>query len=51
MGFSAPMRVGSGDFVEVRKAESNPRKRVVFAPAQQNLRCRGRARRSSAASA
>ncbi len=26
--------VGSGDFVEVRKAESKPATRVVFAPAQ-----------------
>ncbi len=30
--------VGSGDFVEVRRAESKPATRVVFAPAQQNLR-------------
>ncbi len=33
--------VGSGDFVEVRKAESKPAQRVVFAPAQQNLRLHG----------
>jgi transitional endoplasmic reticulum ATPase len=33
--------VGSGDFVEVRKAESKPAQRVVFAPAQQNLRLQG----------
>ncbi|WP_267381822.1 MULTISPECIES: CDC48 family AAA ATPase [unclassified Sphingomonas] len=33
--------VGSGDFVEVRKAESKPATRVVFAPAQQNLRLQG----------
>jgi transitional endoplasmic reticulum ATPase len=33
--------VGSGDFVEVRKAESRPAQRVVFAPAQQNLRLQG----------
>ncbi|UZK65272.1 CDC48 family AAA ATPase [Sphingomonas sp. M1-B02] len=33
--------VGSGDFVEVRKAESKPATRVVFAPAQENLRLQG----------
>ena len=33
--------VGAGDFVEVRKAESSPATRVVFAPAQQNLRLQG----------
>jgi transitional endoplasmic reticulum ATPase len=33
--------VGSGDFVEVRRAESKPAARVVFAPAQQNLRLQG----------
>src|SRR3954471_21696219 len=33
--------VGSGDFVEVRKAESKPASRVVFAPAQANLRLQG----------
>jgi len=33
--------IGSGDFVEVRKAESKPAQRVVFAPAQQNLRLQG----------
>jgi transitional endoplasmic reticulum ATPase len=33
--------VGSGDFVEVRAAESKPATRVVFAPAQQNLRLQG----------
>ncbi|MGL4314638.1 MAG: CDC48 family AAA ATPase [Sphingomonas sp.] len=32
---------GSGEFVEVRKAESKPATRVVFAPAQQNLRLQG----------
>ncbi|MES1974427.1 MAG: CDC48 family AAA ATPase [Pseudomonadota bacterium] len=32
---------GSGDFVEVRKVESKPATRVVFAPAQQNLRLQG----------
>jgi transitional endoplasmic reticulum ATPase len=33
--------VGSGDFVEVRRAESKPATRVVFAPAQENLRLQG----------
>ena len=33
--------VGSGDFVEVRKVESKAAQRVVFAPAQQNLRLQG----------
>ena len=33
--------VGSGEFVEVRKAESKPATRVVFAPAQNNLRLQG----------
>ena len=33
--------VGSGDFVEVHKAVSQPAQRVVFAPAQQNLRLQG----------
>ncbi|WP_157215614.1 CDC48 family AAA ATPase [Flavisphingomonas formosensis] len=33
--------IGSGDFVEIRKAESKPAQRVVFAPAQQNLRLQG----------
>src|SRR3954454_12366063 len=33
--------VGSGDFVEIRKAESKAATRVVFAPAQQNLRLEG----------
>jgi transitional endoplasmic reticulum ATPase len=33
--------IGSGEFVEVRKAESKPAQRVVFAPAQQNLRLHG----------
>ncbi|MGJ3649354.1 CDC48 family AAA ATPase [Sphingomonas sp. GlSt437] len=32
---------GSGEFVEVRKADSKPATRVVFAPAQQNLRLQG----------
>ncbi|MCW6531616.1 CDC48 family AAA ATPase [Sphingomonas lycopersici] len=33
--------VGSGDFVEVRRTESKPATRVVFAPAQHNLRLQG----------
>ena len=33
--------VGSGEFVELRKAESKPAQRVVFAPAQENLRLQG----------
>jgi transitional endoplasmic reticulum ATPase len=35
--------VGSGDFVEVRKASSSPATRVVFAPAQPNVRLQGSA--------
>ncbi len=35
--------VGSGDFVEVRRAVSRAATRVVFAPAQQNLRLQGSA--------
>src|SRR5436305_1782835 len=35
--------VGSGDFVEVRKAASKPATRVVFAPAQPNVRLQGSA--------
>src|SRR5215213_4151637 len=35
--------VGSGDFVEVRKAESKAATRVVFAPAQRNIRLAGSA--------
>jgi transitional endoplasmic reticulum ATPase len=35
--------VGSGDFVEVQKADSNPATRVVFAPAQPNVRLQGSA--------
>ena len=35
--------VGSGDFVEVRKAVSNPATRVVFAPAANNIRLQGSA--------
>ena len=34
---------GSGDFVEVRKVESKPAIRVVFAPAQNNVRLQGSA--------
>nr|MDP8995193.1 CDC48 family AAA ATPase [Pseudomonadota bacterium] len=37
----ANAEIGSGDFVEVRKAESKPAQRVVFAPAQRNLRLQG----------
>jgi len=33
--------VGSGDFVELRKSSSQPAQRVVFAPAQSNLRLQG----------
>src|SRR5688500_17673416 len=36
-------RVGSGDFVEVRKAQSKPATRVVLAPAQDNIRLQGSA--------
>src|SRR5207237_7896659 len=35
--------VGSGDFVQVRKAESKAATRVVFAPAQANVRLQGSA--------
>src|SRR3954462_3247139 len=35
--------VGSGDFIEVRKAASKPATRVVFAPAQPNVRLQGSA--------
>jgi transitional endoplasmic reticulum ATPase len=35
--------IGSGDFVEVRKAVSKPATRVVFAPAQDNIRLQGSA--------
>jgi transitional endoplasmic reticulum ATPase len=35
--------VGSGDFVQVTKAESKPATRVVFAPAQPNVRLQGSA--------
>lgn len=40
----ANAEIGAGDFVTVRKAESVPAKRVVFAPAQKNLRLHGSAR-------
>lgn len=33
--------IGSGDFVEIAKAESRPAQRVVLAPAMQNLRLHG----------
>jgi transitional endoplasmic reticulum ATPase len=36
-------RVGSGDFIEIRKAQSKPATRVVFAPAQDNIRLQGSA--------
>jgi transitional endoplasmic reticulum ATPase len=39
----ANAEIGSGDFVEIRKAESKPAQRVVFAPAQKNLRLQGSA--------
>jgi len=35
--------IGSGDFVEVKKASSKPATRVVFAPAQPNIRLQGSA--------
>jgi transitional endoplasmic reticulum ATPase len=37
----ANAEIGSGDFVQVRKAESKAAQRVVFAPAQKNLRLHG----------
>ncbi|WP_257539486.1 CDC48 family AAA ATPase [Sphingobium sp. CFD-1] len=33
--------VGSGDFVHIRKVELRPAQRVIFAPAQSNLRLQG----------
>ncbi|MDO9489507.1 MAG: AAA family ATPase, partial [Sphingomonadaceae bacterium] len=39
----ANAQVGSGDYVEVRRAEVKPAARVVFAPAQKNLRLAGSA--------
>ena len=35
--------IGSGDFVEIRKAKSKAATRVVFAPAQDNIRLQGSA--------
>ncbi|MDQ3139845.1 MAG: AAA family ATPase, partial [Pseudomonadota bacterium] len=37
----ANAEIGSGDYVTLRKAESKPAQRVVFAPAQKNLRLQG----------
>jgi len=39
----ANAEIGSGDFVEIKKAESRPAQKVVFAPAQKNLRLHGSA--------
>jgi transitional endoplasmic reticulum ATPase len=39
----ANAEIGSGDMIEIRKAESKPATRVVFAPAQKNLRLQGSA--------
>ena len=39
----ANAEIGSGDFVEVRKAEAKPAQRVIFAPAAKNLRLHGSA--------
>jgi transitional endoplasmic reticulum ATPase len=39
----ANAEIGSGDFVTLRKAESKAAQRVVFAPAQKNLRLHGSA--------
>lgn len=39
----ANAELGSGDFVEVRKAEAKPATKVIFAPAQKNLRLHGSA--------
>ena len=36
-------RIGSGDYVEIRKADWKPATRVVFAPAQDNVRLQGSA--------
>ncbi len=36
-------RVGSGEFVEIRKAEVKPATRIVFAPAQESIRLKGSA--------
>ena len=37
----ANAEIGSGDYVEIRKADTKPAQRVVFAPAQKNLRLQG----------
>ncbi|MBA3677850.1 MAG: CDC48 family AAA ATPase [Sphingosinicella sp.] len=39
----ANAEIGSGDFVTIRKAESKAAQRVIFAPAQKNLRLQGSA--------
>lgn len=39
----ANAEIGSGDFIEVRRSESKPAQRVIFAPAQKNLRLHGSA--------
>ena len=39
----ANAEIGSGEFVTVKKADSKPAQRVVFAPAQKNLRLHGSA--------
>jgi transitional endoplasmic reticulum ATPase len=39
----ANAEIGAGDMVELRKADSKPATRVVFAPAQKNLRLQGSA--------
>ena len=39
----ANAEIGSGDFIEVRKADAKPAQKVVFAPAQKNLRLHGSA--------
>ena len=39
----ANAEIGSGDLIEVRKAEAKPAQRVIFAPAQKNLRLHGSA--------
>ena len=39
----ANAETGSGDYIEIRKAESKPAQRVVLAPAQKNLRLSGSA--------
>ena len=39
----ANAEIGSGDFIEIRKADAKAAQRVVFAPAQKNLRLHGSA--------